>query len=89
MDMFAVSHGLLVAFAANLPAWLAPIVSGSIFLPLWPLAAVGIPVFGNSAGWGWESPGFFGWTVLAIFWVWVWVWWLVVRVVSHAFSSVR
>jgi len=80
----AIAHGLLVASAARLPEWLAPVIAASIYIPLWPLRAAGMPVFGQTTGWGWDGPSLLGWAMLVAFWVVVW--WLLVRL---AFRAVR
>jgi hypothetical protein len=48
-------------------AWLATIVVGSIYLPLWPLGKLGIPVIRQS-GWLFAPPTFIGWIAIVICW---------------------
>lgn len=65
-------HALLIAFAAYLPDRLAAIVAGSIYLPLWPWSALGVPVHARAEAWGWASPSLLGWAVVALTWCTVW-----------------
>lgn len=71
--LFLAAHALLVAFSSKVPEPIAPIVAASIYGPLWPLHALGAPVFSASPGWGWSSPNAFGWSILALFWGCIWL----------------
>lgn len=75
-------HALLVAFAGRLPDSIAPAVAATVYLPLWPLSTLGIPVFGRAESWGWSSPNLLGWLLLTVFWSCTW--WLVASVFARA-----
>jgi len=47
--------------------WLAPIVVGSIYLPLWPLGKLGLPVI-RLSGSILPLPTAFGWAAIVISW---------------------
>ncbi len=65
-------HGVSVMAAPHLPDKPAAVIAGSIYLPLMPLKAIGLPVLSSSAGWGWASVSILGWVLLSVFWVAVW-----------------
>jgi hypothetical protein len=77
-------HIVLVVASSRLPAAIAPLIAGSVYLPLWPLSAVGLPVFSSAASGGWASPSLLGWFVFVA--IWSLFWWgliaLIVRVRS-------
>lgn len=78
--LFLLLQALVVAFPLDK---LAPIVAGTIYLPLFPCRAVGLPVFGAAESGGWAAPSFFGWAVVAGFWAVLW--WIVASSISHLF----
>jgi hypothetical protein len=47
--------------------WLATIVVSSIYLPLWPLGKLGIPVISQS-GWIFPPPTVIGWVAIIVCW---------------------
>ncbi len=51
---------------------LAAIVAGTIYLPLWPLGKIGVPVV-QLSGWMIPPPTALGWTAVVV--VWLAVWW--------------
>lgn len=74
-------HAASVALSASLPEAIAPAVAATVYLPLWPLSAAGVPVFAGAAAGGWGSPSVAGWLVLLV--VWSLLWWSVVATVSR------
>ena len=68
-----VAHTVAIIAASHLPDRLAAVVAGSLYLPLMPFQALGLPVFGSAESWGWASPSFLGWGLLVV--VWVGFWW--------------
>jgi hypothetical protein len=52
---------------------LAPVVAGSIYLPLIPLEAVGIPVFAPAESGGWAAPSLLGWGMVVSLWPALWL----------------
>ena len=54
---------------------LAAIVAGSIYLPLWPLDQIGVPVF-RQMGWMFPPLTYLGWLSIVVFWL-VAYWYLV------------
>jgi hypothetical protein len=51
----------------------APVVAGSIYLPLLPLEAVGIPVFAPGESGGWAPPSLLGWVIVVFLWSVLWL----------------
>lgn len=74
-------HLALVAAGDALPAAIAPVVAGTIYLPLWPLSALGIPVFSPAEPGGWAAPSLLGWLAFVV--MWGLVWWAVVALVMR------
>ena len=72
-----VTHALCIAFATKLPEPVAPVVAGSIYLPLWPLHALGLPVFAAAESGGWSAPNLLGWILVGL--LWCCIWWALVR----------
>lgn len=70
----------LLHFLAGLVAWkggsefLGPLVAASVYLPLWPLGKLGLPVT-HGSGWFFPPPTLLGWGIVLIFWATVY--WLV------------
>ena len=73
---------LLLLHAAGVlfkPAPFAPLIAGSVYLPLMPLQQMGIPVFGSGEAGGWASPSLLGWTAVVA--VWAVTWWAVAKLI--------
>ena len=79
------AHAAAIVAASHLPDRLAAVVAGSIYLPLMPFDALGLPVFGRAESWGWASPSVLGWGVLVV--VWVGLWWAVVSGLARIFRT--
>lgn len=65
-------HAGAVAFAEALPDTWGPALAATVYLPLWPLSAVGMPVFGPAPSGGWPGPSAAGWAVLLVAWSLMW-----------------
>lgn len=66
--MLALLHGGLGWLATLLPFdWLSALVAGSIYLPLWPFHALGVPVFAHHGAWL-PPPTWAGWLLLGLLW---------------------
>jgi len=65
-------HLALVAGASVLPDAIQPALAATVYLPLWPLAALGLPVFGPAESGGWPGPSPLGWVAFALLWAAVW-----------------
>jgi hypothetical protein len=71
---------MLVHFLAGLVAWkggnefLGPLVAASVYLPLWPLEALGLPLT-QGTGAFFPPPTLLGWGVVVV--VWAAVYWLI------------
>ncbi len=70
--LLLLGHALLIAFAPYLPDTLAAAIAGSVYLPLWPLSALGLPVYTQAEAWGWSNPSRLGWGLLVVVWSAVW-----------------
>ncbi len=68
-----VTHAVVVSVAGRLPDSVAAVVAGTVYGPLWPLSAIGLPVFGIAESGGWPGPSLLGWSFLAIFWFAAWL----------------
>jgi hypothetical protein len=66
------AHLALVAGASALPDAIQPALAATVYLPLWPLAALGLPVFGHAESGGWPGPSLLGWAVFVLLWAAVW-----------------
>ena len=75
------AHAALVWLGDRLPESLAPAVAGMVYLPLWPLQALGLPVFERAASGGWPGPSLLGWMLVAT--IWGVLWWLAIAIVSR------
>jgi hypothetical protein len=75
------AHAVLVALGDALPEALAPAVAGTVYLPLWLLQGVGLPVFGRAEAGGWAAPSLLGWLLVAA--IWTTLWWLLVVAISR------
>lgn len=80
--VLVLAHVALIAAGDALPAALAPAIAGTLYLPLWPLSALGMPVFSPAESGGWASPNLLGW--LSFLAIWSLLWWLVVALVLRA-----
>jgi len=47
---------------------LAPLIAGSVYLPLMPLQQMGVPVFGSGESGGWAAPSVLGWATVIVVW---------------------
>lgn len=65
-------HAALIASASQLPDALAAAVAGTVYAPLWPLSALGLPVQAPAAEAGWSSPTLLGWGIVAALWTSIW-----------------
>lgn len=65
-------HLALIAAGDALPAALAPAIAATLYLPLWPLSALGIPVFSFAESGGWASPSLLGWLCFVAVWSLLW-----------------
>ena len=75
-------HVAVLLFASDL---IAPLIAGSIYLPLWPLSTIGIPVFGVAESGGWAAPSLLGWA--AVFCLWSAIWFAVATLLSRLFTT--
>ena len=74
------AHAALIAFGDAMPEFIAPAVAGTVYLPLWLLQTVGLPVFGRAESGGWPGPSVLGWTLLAA--IWTTLWWILVAAIA-------
>jgi len=79
-----VVHLALVAAGDALPAAIAPAIAATIYLPLWPLSAAGIPVFSPAESGGWASLSVLGWLVFVA--IWSLLWWTLVAIIIRVRS---
>lgn len=63
---------------------LAPVVAGTIYLPLMPLQVVGVPVFATAESGGWPAPSPLGWFAVIV--LWLAIWWMVALLGARLFS---
>ena len=73
-------HAALVALGGALPEVIAPAVAGTVYLPLWLLQTIGLPVFGRAEAGGWPAPSALGWLLVAA--TWTALWWMLVVVIA-------
>jgi hypothetical protein len=73
-------HGALVALGPVLPESIAPAIAGTVYLPLWPLSSLGIPVFGQAESGGWSEPSGLGW--LLVVGIWSALWWILTAAIA-------
>ena len=59
--LFALLVFLRAACVLFMPGPLAPLIAGSVYLPLMPLQQMGIPVFSSRESGGWAAPSALGW----------------------------
>ena len=74
------AHAVLIATADALPQMIAPVIAGTVYLPLWLLQAVGLPVFGRAEAGGWPGPSILGWVLVAA--IWTTLWWILVATIA-------
>ena len=77
------AHGALFVFTPLLFESVAPVLAGTVYVPLWGLNAIGLPVFGRAESGGWPAPNLLGWSFVAA--IWSAFWWTLVA----AFAKVR
>jgi hypothetical protein len=77
----AFAHAGLIVLGDRLPEGLAPVIAGSVYLPLVLLHGLGLPVFGAAESGGWPAPSIMGWTLVAL--IWSSVWWLLFAAVDR------
>lgn len=65
-------HTTLIALGDRLPEIMAQVIAGTVYLPLWSLQAVGLPVFGRAESGGWPGPSVLGWALVAAIWTALW-----------------
>lgn len=65
-------HAALIALNGFLPAAIGAVVAGTVYLPLWALVSLGVPVFGSAPAGGWASPSLAGWFILLFLWACLW-----------------
>jgi hypothetical protein len=82
--LLIVFHAGFVANVGHLPNAITPAVAATIYVPLWPLASAGFPVFGRAESGGWPGPSILGWVLLGVFWSALW--WLFVSVIARVRS---
>ncbi len=85
--LFVALAGSHLGVALFAPAALAPAVAGSVYLPLMPLQAAGLPVFAAAQSGGWSSPSAVGWAVVLA--VWLAIWWAAAHVLSRLLPTPR
>ena len=73
-------HAGLVALGDTLPEVIAPAVAGTVYLPLWLLQTIGLPVFSRAETGGWPAPSVLGWLLVAA--TWTALWWILVVVIT-------
>ncbi|NOT67020.1 MAG: hypothetical protein HOP04_01610 [Methylophilaceae bacterium] len=72
-SLFNGLHFLTVGIGVFFPhSFLSPWAAWSVYLPLMPLSALGLPVFTIGESGGWVSPSLLGWLTTALFWVIIW-----------------
>ncbi|QSQ17667.1 hypothetical protein [Myxococcus landrumensis] len=71
----------------GLPDELAPALAGSVYLPLMPLRALGLPVLSSAQSGGWAGPSVLGWGVVVL--VWALIWWGVAALIARVTGARR
>ena len=71
----SLAHAALIAFSDQLANQVAPALAATVYLPLWPLGSMGLPVWMTAESGGWSAPSLLGWLIVAF--VWFTIWWLV------------
>ena len=74
------AHGARFVFGPLLFESLAPVAAGTVYLPLWGLRAIGLPVFAPAESGGWPAPSWLGWIFVAA--MWSAFWWTLVAAVT-------
>ena len=73
-------HALAGLVASNGNEALGPVVAASVYLPLWPLGALGLPVT-HGSGWFFPPPTALGWCLVVVFWAAVY--WFVASLIGR------
>ena len=81
--LFGIFGGTHLMASHFTPEFLAPVIAGTIYIPLMPFRIVGIPVYGSAESGGWASPSLLGWAIVFTFWTVVW--WVFASVVLHLY----
>lgn len=68
----ALGHAALFALAGQLGDRFAALLAGTVYLPLWPLASIGVPVWSPAESGGWSAPSLLGWFIVGGFWFALW-----------------
>ncbi len=71
----ALVHAALFALAGHFGDRFAALLAGTVYLPLWPLASIGLPVWSPAESGGWSAPSLLGWTIVSC--LWFSIWWFV------------
>jgi hypothetical protein len=62
-------------FYLDMAAPLAPLLAGSVYLPLMGLEGMGVPVFSSAHSGGWRAANPLGWIIVIFLWLSIW-WYL-------------
>jgi len=65
-------HAAAVACVGALPPAWGPPLAATVYLPLWPASALGVPVLGPAPPGGWAGPNAAGWGLLFVAWSVAW-----------------
>lgn len=84
---FVVLVGSHAALAWLSPEGLAPLIAGSLYLPLLPLQAIGLPVFATGESGGWPAPSVLGWALALL--VWLALWWAMATLLARLLARHR
>jgi hypothetical protein len=85
--LFVILSGLHLMSLWWAPESIAPVIAGTIYLPLYLFQSLGLPVFGLAPPGGWAAPSSLGWT-LAIA-VWLQTWWGIAWLFSALVSNMK
>ncbi len=78
------AHAALIALGDALPEAVAPAIAGTVYLPLWLLQTIGLPVFARAEAGGWPGPSTLGWILLTA--IWITLWWTLVTAIAKVRS---
>ena len=84
--LFAALVLLHIAGVLFAPRALAPLIAGSVYLPLLPVHQMGVPVFGSGESGGWAAPSILGWATVIV--VWTATWWTVTKLILELWRRV-
>jgi hypothetical protein len=59
-------------FYLDIAAPLAPMLAGSVYVPLLGLEGIGVPVFSSAPSGGWQTPNPLGWGIVVLLWLSIW-----------------